>query len=77
VPEAPIFPYALKLVPDAPVPDHRRSTTPGATASRCSLVDVLQALDRPFDAQTPYMLGSTSARSTGATGRRPAASSRS
>ena len=39
-----------------PSPTCRRSTTPAATGSPTLLVDVLAALDRLFDAQTPYML---------------------
>ncbi len=56
VPEAPIFPYALKLVPDAPVPDLPSLDDAGRNGLAVLLVDVLQALDRLFDAQTPYML---------------------
>ena len=56
VPEAPIFPYALRLVPDAPVPDLPSLDDAGRNGLAVLLVDVLQALDRLFDAQTPYML---------------------
>jgi UDPglucose--hexose-1-phosphate uridylyltransferase len=56
VPEAPIFPYALKLAPDAPVPDLPSLDDAGRDGLSALLVDVLQALDRLFAAQTPYML---------------------
>jgi UDPglucose--hexose-1-phosphate uridylyltransferase len=56
VPEAPVFPYALKLVPDAPVPDLPSLDHAGRDGLAKLLVDVLGALDRLFDAQTPYML---------------------
>jgi UDPglucose--hexose-1-phosphate uridylyltransferase len=56
VPEAAIFPYALKLVPDAAVPDLPSLDEDGRDGLSALLVDVLQALDRLFAAQTPYML---------------------
>ena len=56
VPEAPIFPYALMLAPDAPVPDLPSLDGPGRDGLAELLVDVLERLDRLFDAQTPYML---------------------
>jgi UDPglucose--hexose-1-phosphate uridylyltransferase len=56
VPEAPIFPYALKLAPDAPVPDLPSLDEAGRDGLAALLVDVLQALDGLFAAQTPYML---------------------
>jgi UDPglucose--hexose-1-phosphate uridylyltransferase len=56
VPDAPIFPYALLLVPDEPVPDLPSLDGPGRAAFAQLLVDVLARLDRLFDAQTPYML---------------------
>jgi UDPglucose--hexose-1-phosphate uridylyltransferase len=56
VPEAPIFPYALRLVPDDPVPDLPSLSDGGREGLAALLVDVLEALDRLFDAQTPYML---------------------
>jgi UDPglucose--hexose-1-phosphate uridylyltransferase len=56
VPEAPVFPYALQLVPDDPVPDLPSLGEPGRAAFAELLVDVLERLDRLYDAATPYML---------------------
>jgi UDPglucose--hexose-1-phosphate uridylyltransferase len=56
VPEAPIFPYALRLAPDDPVPDLPSLDDAGRNALAALLVDVLERLDRLFDAETPYML---------------------
>jgi UDPglucose--hexose-1-phosphate uridylyltransferase len=56
VPEAPVFPYALILVPDAPVPDLPSLDDHGRDGLAALLVDVLERLDRLFDDQTPYML---------------------
>jgi len=56
VPAAPMFPYALVIVPDAPVPDLPSLDTGGRDGLALLLVDVLERLDRVFDAQTPYML---------------------
>lgn len=56
VPEAPVFPYALMLVPDEHVPDLPSLASPGRDGLAALLVDVLERLDRVFDAQTPYML---------------------
>jgi UDPglucose--hexose-1-phosphate uridylyltransferase len=56
VPEAPVFPYALRLAPDAPVPDLPSLDDAGRNALAALLVDVLERLDRLFDAETPYML---------------------
>jgi len=56
VPEAPTFPYALLLVPDAPVPDLPSLDDDGRDGLAALLVDVLERLDRLFDANTPYML---------------------
>jgi UDPglucose--hexose-1-phosphate uridylyltransferase len=56
VPEAPIFPYALVLVPDGDVPDLPSLDGAGRDGLAAILVDVLGRLDRRFDAQTPYML---------------------
>jgi UDPglucose--hexose-1-phosphate uridylyltransferase len=56
VPESPIFPYALRLVPEDPVPDLPSLSDRGREGLAALLVDVLEALDRLFDAQTPYML---------------------
>ena len=51
-----MFPYALTLVPDAPVPDLPSLDDAGRDGLAALLVDVLGRLDRLFDAQTPYML---------------------
>jgi UDPglucose--hexose-1-phosphate uridylyltransferase len=56
VPEAPTFPYALVLCPDADVPDLPSLDDPGRDGLARLLVDVLARLDRVFDAPTPYML---------------------
>jgi UDPglucose--hexose-1-phosphate uridylyltransferase len=56
VPEAATFPYALLLVPDEPVPDLPSLDEAGRDGLALLLVDVLERLDRLFDAETPYML---------------------
>jgi UDPglucose--hexose-1-phosphate uridylyltransferase len=56
VPEAPVFPYALVLVPDGGVPDLPSLDGAGRDGLAQILVDVLERLDRLFEAQTPYML---------------------
>ena len=56
VPEAPTFPYALVLGPDADVPDLPSLDDAGRAGLAQLLVDVLERLDRLFDAPTPYML---------------------
>jgi UDPglucose--hexose-1-phosphate uridylyltransferase len=56
VPEAPAFPYALVLYPDADVPDLPSLDDPGRDGLAQLLVNVLARLDRVFDAPTPYML---------------------
>jgi UDPglucose--hexose-1-phosphate uridylyltransferase len=56
VPDAPIFPYALRLVPDDPVPDLPSLDDAGRDGLSRLLVDALERFDRLFDAETPYML---------------------
>jgi UDPglucose--hexose-1-phosphate uridylyltransferase len=56
VPEAPIFPYGLALVPDEQVPDLPSLDAAGRLGLARLLVDVLERLDRLFAAPTPYML---------------------
>ena len=56
VPEAPIFPYALTLAPDARVPDLPTLDDAGRTGLAALLVDVLERLDRLFGEPIPYML---------------------
>jgi UDPglucose--hexose-1-phosphate uridylyltransferase len=56
VPEAPTFPYVLWLVPADEVADLPSLDGPGRRALARLLVDVLERLDRLFEAQTPYML---------------------
>jgi UDPglucose--hexose-1-phosphate uridylyltransferase len=56
VPEAPVFPYALRLAPDEAVPDLPSLDDAGRDGLAALLVDVLERLDRLFDARTPYML---------------------
>jgi UDPglucose--hexose-1-phosphate uridylyltransferase len=56
VPEAPIFPYALRLVPDEHIPDLPSLDDDGRDGLALVLVDVLERLDLLFETQTPYML---------------------
>lgn len=56
VPEAPIFPYALAVVPDEAVADLPSLDNSGRDELAELLVDCLERLDRVFDAPTPYML---------------------
>ncbi len=56
VPEAPIFPYELRLAPLAAVPDLPSLDDAGRQGLAELLVDVLARLDRLFEAETPYML---------------------
>jgi len=56
VPVAPVFPFALLLVPDEQVPDLPTLSDAGRRGLAGILVDVLGRLDRMFAAQTPYML---------------------
>ena len=56
VPEAPIFPYAVRLAPTRRVPDLPSLDTAGRDGLAALLVDVLRRFDRLFDAETPYML---------------------
>ncbi len=56
VPEASVYPYAVRLVPDDPVPDLPSLNDAGRQALAGLLIDVLERFDRLFDAETPYML---------------------
>jgi UDPglucose--hexose-1-phosphate uridylyltransferase len=56
VPEAPIFPYAVVLAPDDPVPDLPSLDDEGRDGFAELLADVLRRFDRLFDTQIPYML---------------------
>jgi len=56
VPDAPVFPYAMRLVPDEPVPDLPSLDDAGRDGLAALLVDVLARFDRLFTAGTPYML---------------------
>jgi UDPglucose--hexose-1-phosphate uridylyltransferase len=56
VPDAPVFPYALVVVPDEPVPDLPSLDDAGRDGLAEILIDVLERLDRLFGAETPYML---------------------
>jgi UDPglucose--hexose-1-phosphate uridylyltransferase len=56
VPEAAIFPYALSLAPDDDVPALPSLDAAGRDGLSLLLVEVLEGLDRLFDAQAPYML---------------------
>jgi UDPglucose--hexose-1-phosphate uridylyltransferase len=56
VPEAPVFPYALRLAPAERVPDLPSLDAGGRDGLAALLVDVLRRFDRLFDGETPYML---------------------
>jgi len=56
VPDAPVFPYAVRLAPDDGVPDLPSLDGPGRDGFAQLLVDVLERFDRLFDSQIPYML---------------------
>jgi UDPglucose--hexose-1-phosphate uridylyltransferase len=56
VPEAPIFPYAVRLAPTAPHPDLPSLDAAARDGLARLLVDVLERLDRLFDREAPYML---------------------
>jgi UDPglucose--hexose-1-phosphate uridylyltransferase len=56
VPDAPTFPYAVRLAPDGAIPDLPSLDADGRDGLAQLLVDVLERLDRLFDAETPYML---------------------
>jgi UDPglucose--hexose-1-phosphate uridylyltransferase len=56
VPEAPVFPYALRLAPAERVPDLPSLDAGGRDGLAELLVDVLCRFDRLFDGETPYML---------------------
>lgn len=56
VPYAPSFPYALRLATTDPVPDLPSLGDGQRDDLAILLVDVLERLDRLFDARTPYML---------------------
>jgi UDPglucose--hexose-1-phosphate uridylyltransferase len=56
VPDAPVFPYAVRLAPDAAVPDLPSLDDDGRDGLAALLVDVLERFDRLFDDETPYML---------------------
>lgn len=56
VPSAATFPFALMLAPDEVVPDLPSLDEAGRDGLATLLVDVLERLDRTFDAQVPYML---------------------
>ena len=56
VPEAPVFPYALRLAPDALVADLPSLDSAGRDGLAALLVDVLERLDHLNGDETPYML---------------------
>jgi UDPglucose--hexose-1-phosphate uridylyltransferase len=56
VPEAPIFPYTLLVVPDDPVADLPSLDASAREGLALILIDLLKRLDKLFDAETPYML---------------------
>jgi UDPglucose--hexose-1-phosphate uridylyltransferase len=56
VPEAPVFPYAVRLAPTEQVPDLPSLDDTGRDGLARLLVDMLARFDRLFAAETPYML---------------------
>jgi UDPglucose--hexose-1-phosphate uridylyltransferase len=56
VPDAPVFPYASTLAPEAPIPDLPSLDEAGRDGLATLLVDVLERFDRLFDEPIPYML---------------------
>jgi UDPglucose--hexose-1-phosphate uridylyltransferase len=56
VPEAPVFPYAVRLAPTEQVSDLPSLDDTGRDGLARLLVDVLARFDRLFAAETPYML---------------------
>jgi UDPglucose--hexose-1-phosphate uridylyltransferase len=56
VPEAAIFPFAVRIAPEQAVPDLPSLDGGGRDGLAALLVDVLERFDRAFDTQTPYML---------------------
>ena len=56
VPDAPVFPYAVRLAPTDNVPDLLSLDADGRAGLAALLVDVLHRFDRLFDDETPYML---------------------
>jgi UDPglucose--hexose-1-phosphate uridylyltransferase len=56
VPDASIYPYALRVAPDEIIPDLPSLDGPSRDGLAAILVDVLERLDRVFEAQVPYML---------------------
>ena len=56
VPEAPVFPYAVRVAPLEPVPDLPSLDADGRAGLAAILVDVLRRFDLMFDEETPYML---------------------
>lgn len=56
VPEAPTYPYAVTIGSVEPVADLPSLTDDGRRQLAAVLVDVLERLDRVFDAPAPYML---------------------
>lgn len=56
VPEAPMYPYAVTIAPDARLPDLPSLDDETRTGLATVLVDVLERFDRVFAAPAPYML---------------------
>ena len=56
VPDGPVFPYALRLMPSSNVADLPSLNSQGRDSLAALLVNCLERLDRAFDAATPYML---------------------
>ena len=56
VPQAPVFPYAVVVVPNEPTPDLPSLSDADRNDLAAILADVLERFDRVFGTQTPYML---------------------
>jgi UDPglucose--hexose-1-phosphate uridylyltransferase len=56
VPFAPVFPYAVRLAPDQPIPDLPSLDDAGRDCLAALLVDLLGRFDRLFEHPAPYML---------------------
>ena len=56
VPQAAIFPFAITIAPEAPVPDLVALDEAGRNALATMLIEVLAATDRLWDRAVPYML---------------------
>ena len=56
MPQAAIFPFAITIAPEAPVPDLVALDDAGRNALAAMLIEVLAATDRLWNRAVPYML---------------------